>query len=63
MSLWEAIRSVTRVPQSNPSNADKVYSLQELSQKAKKANWGPIVVFAEVIYHPLLQNYVLKLNL
>lgn len=48
ISLWEAIRLVGKIPESKPSSEDTLYTVQELSQKAKKGKWGPIVVFAEV---------------
>lgn len=48
ISLWEAIRLVGKIPESTPSNNEEVYTVQELSLKAKKGGWGPIVVFAEV---------------
>lgn len=53
ISLWEAICLVGKIPESAPptTNEDSsvYYTVQELSQKAKKGGWGPIVVFAEVI--------------
>jgi hypothetical protein len=49
ISLWEAIRLVGKIPEPKPfSNDDQVYTVQELSSKAKKGGWGPVVVFAEV---------------
>ncbi|KAG2210552.1 hypothetical protein INT47_002494 [Mucor saturninus] len=47
ISLWEAIRLAGKIPESAPSSDDQVYTVQELSLKAKKGGWGPIVVFAE----------------
>ncbi|KAL9550924.1 hypothetical protein MBANPS3_004498 [Mucor bainieri] len=47
ISLWEAIRLVGKIPESKPSSEDTVYTVQELSQKARKGKWGPLVVFAE----------------
>ncbi|KAG2228661.1 hypothetical protein INT48_005239, partial [Thamnidium elegans] len=46
VSLWEAIRLAGRIPESTPLT-DQVYSVKELSLKAKECGWGPIVVFAE----------------
>jgi hypothetical protein len=50
ISLWEAICLVGKIPESAPpaNEESNVYTVQELSQKAKKGGWGPIVVFAEV---------------
>ncbi|CEP16205.1 hypothetical protein [Parasitella parasitica] len=47
ISLWEAIRLAGKAPESKPSSQDSVFTVQELSRKAKKGNWGPLVVFAE----------------
>ncbi|CAO0803702.1 unnamed protein product [Mucor circinelloides] len=48
ISLWEAIRLVGKMPESKPSSSeDTLYAVQELSQKASKGKWGPVVVFAE----------------
>lgn len=48
ISLWEAIRLVGKMPESKPSSSeDTLYTVQELSQKASKGKWGPVVVFAE----------------
>lgn len=46
VSLWEAIRLAGKIPESTPT--DQLYSVKELSLKAKECGWGPIVVFAEV---------------
>ncbi|KAI9348380.1 hypothetical protein BD770DRAFT_421413 [Pilaira anomala] len=47
ISLWEAIRLVGKIPESKPNDQDQVYTVKELSIKAKESGWGPIVVFAE----------------
>jgi hypothetical protein len=39
---------VGKIPAMEPEKEDQVYSVQELSLKAKTSGWGPIVVFAEV---------------
>lgn len=44
ISLWEAIVLVGKIPAVEPEKDEKVYSVKELSLKAKK----PIVIFAEV---------------
>lgn len=63
VSLWEAIRLVSKIPESKPNDQDQVYTVKELSIKAKQNGWGPIVVFAEVKYSEcsflLLDIYVL----
>ncbi|KAI7902988.1 uncharacterized protein BX663DRAFT_509117 [Cokeromyces recurvatus] len=48
ISLWEAIRLTSKIPESKPSkNNELLYSVEELALKAKKNKWGPIVIFAE----------------
>ncbi|KAI9478536.1 MAG: hypothetical protein EXX96DRAFT_571287 [Benjaminiella poitrasii] len=47
ISLWEAICLAGKVPESKPSSGALLYSVEELSLKAKKNNRGPVVVFAE----------------
>lgn len=39
---------IGKIPESKPASNEQVYTVQELSLKAKKGGWGPIVVFAEV---------------
>ena len=48
ITLWEAIRLAGKIPAARPEENETVYTLQELSLKAKKNSWGPIVVFPEV---------------
>ncbi|CAO3616975.1 unnamed protein product [Cunninghamella echinulata] len=51
ISLWQAIRSCTKVPpitlEEANSNESNLYTLKELSEIAKSKNWGPIIVFPE----------------
>ncbi|KAI8642361.1 hypothetical protein BD408DRAFT_443562 [Parasitella parasitica] len=69
VSLWEAIRLAGKIPESKPLSQDSLFTVQELSLKAKKGNWGPIIVFAEgtttngralLKFAPVFEDY--KLN-
>ncbi|KAI8382268.1 hypothetical protein BD560DRAFT_386124 [Blakeslea trispora] len=46
VSFWEAIQLVGQSPQV-AQNEETLYSLDELTEKAKQAGWGPVVVFPE----------------
>ncbi|CAO3608346.1 unnamed protein product [Cunninghamella blakesleeana] len=53
ITLWQAIRSCTKMPPITPEEANisnessDLYTLKELSDIAKSKNWGPIILFPE----------------
>ncbi|KAI8979202.1 hypothetical protein BDF20DRAFT_905963 [Mycotypha africana] len=71
IGLWEAIQLTGKMPVSKPSTVERSYTVKELSDKAKRGKWGPVVVFPEgttangralLKFAPLFQDYSMDQN-